>query len=260
MTGLEFAVLGTEAGKAVVSEITKRALDLSTAVPPDQRPGFAALQPLVIASSQTVVTVSAEVLDMLEPFQTRDDFANQSVLERSCRELAARSSEMKRLAEKVAPKLAGMRRASRHAVPQLEPFTAEALDSAVRWHGWTTGVLLDFAIEAERTGLAEPEASSVPPIPPELLAQLFLSAICWGHAVTAHRDLQQTASQAAMSAVGADGRAFRKAQRRVSQREAGGRELWAWALERFAETLDDVVSPPTIGTRLKRRARRAWRP
>ena len=119
MTGLEFAVLGTEAGKAVVSEITKRALDLSTAVPPDQRPGFAALQPLVIASSQTVVTVSAEVLDMLEPFQTRDDFANQSVLERSCRELAARSSEMKRLAEEVAPKLAGMRRASRHAVPQL---------------------------------------------------------------------------------------------------------------------------------------------
>jgi hypothetical protein len=261
VTGLEAAVAG-EAAKAVVTQLAAGVWQKLAGVPPDQRPGFAGLQPLVIESAQDLVNKSADVLILVEPLGLADILNRDERgggFRTRCELLLTRGAEIRELVSIATPILAGMQQGSLRAVPRLDPQTALRLDSAVQWYGWLLGSLLDLADEAQvwskTPGKRVKETwndSVAGEASPEFLASVLMCHQCLAAARTAHELLQAAASVAIGTAIGADERAHRAASRKVRRDDAWRRSMLASRLERLADGIDDAVSSPSLATRARR--------
>jgi hypothetical protein len=268
VSGLEpvFAVVGTEAAKAVATAAGTQAWKTLASPPraPEDRTGYHAVQALVIVSAQESVSASAAILSEVDALELDSLVKDPTHLRTKVAELLSRGAEIRNVVAQAEPVLAGLRALPDRAVPQLDPETADRLTSVVTWHRWLLGALLDLAGEPSRADQSpsqnsdsdRPVYSSVT-ADVDALAKALLCIHCLSSARSSHRLLQTAASESLMKATGADRGAMRKAQEQVRRDAAWRRRLLARSLERFADGLDDVVSTPSMGTRLRRLIRNA---
>ncbi|MEP7088569.1 MAG: hypothetical protein ABI776_00570 [Nocardioidaceae bacterium] len=212
------------------------------------------------------MTASADVLILVESLGVGDLLSGEmraSDFRLRCALLLDRETEIRELVETAAPKLAGLRHTSLRAVPRLDPATALRLQSAVDWHGWLLGSLLDVAeqvgLRSHDHGMGHPDATPSASVDPEFLSYVLMCHKCLLAAQSAHELLQGATSEAIGTAVGADKKAYAASTRKVGKDDAWRRSVLAMHLDGLADGIDDVVSSPSLLTRARRSTRRAMR-